>query len=120
MYSQTERALLQAEKEVQNTKAKLARLYQENQSAVQTGIRAAVVAGAGFAVGYVEDRYPERASFGGLPLSLTAAGLALGAAAMGYAGKEHAYMVEAAGFGALAAYGYKRGKEQGAEAKAKA
>ena len=84
-------------------------------AAEEIGMRALVGGVSGVAVGYVEGRYPDRAKFGGLPLSLVVAGVALGVKATGHAGK-HSDEVESAGLGARAAWAYQMGKERGAEA----
>lgn len=116
-YTAHDREMLALARENQGLRARIQKAYNENESAIQTGVRAAVVAGSAFAVGYLEERYPDRSKVAGVPASLVLAAAGLGSVALGYVPKEHAYMAEAAGLGALAAYGYGQGKTQGASAK---
>ena len=112
----TERALEKAQDESSRYSKALARVKDEGKKAMQAGIRTGAGMGTAFAVGYVEGRYPEKATVFGIDLSLLVgvAGTAVGA--FGLTGDQQTNeLIEAAGNGALFAFAAKKGSEIGKE-----
>jgi len=109
-----DRALMAAEREVQNYKDRIKRWNEKNKTTVQQVVGGTIAAGSAFGFGYVQGRYPDRAQVGGLPVSLVAGGILTVGTAMGWI--PEAEYLGPVGVGGLACFGALEGLKKGQEA----
>jgi hypothetical protein len=111
-------ALVAAESQINRLQGRLARVASEKKSEISKVVNAAATGATAFGLGYVEERYPDRAQIGGMQLSTVIGGLAFVAGALGWTGEDE--LMLSIGTGALAVSAAKKGSEAGKEAKKKA
>lgn len=113
------KALAKSQQRAERAEARLSRLREENEDALKTATRTAVVMAGALGMSYVKGRYPDKSQVMGLDSSLVIGGGLMVAAVMGWAGEQET-IVESLGVGCLSVYAASKGYELGQEAAANA
>lgn len=113
------KALAKTQKRAERAEARLSRLREENEDAIQTATRTAVTMAGALGMSWIKGRYPDKSEVMGIDSSLVIGGGLMVASMMGWAG-ESEVIVESLGVGALAVYAASKGYELGKEAAASA
>lgn len=113
-----DRALIEAEKEIQSLRGRWQKAQIEHKHQIERGMEATTSVGASFLGGYAEERFPERAKIMGVETTIVIGGVMTAAGISDQV--PYANLVTAGGVGLLCAGLAERGRKMGRDALAKA